>query len=474
MALDTLVSLAGGARALAQAEQLATSEALSELRCEGAGPRITGRWQGSGARPYRISIELGRRPTRHACSCPSRQRPCKHVLALLARWSRDPLAFERHGQLDAFAVGPGPGDVAPPSIRNAAPASTASERTACIRRHRERQLLGLQLAERLLVRWLTEGLNRLHAETLHEASHRLDDLDGLHLPVVSAQLRAILHTALSSARDEAQEEALAVQLGRAWTLLRRGTAWADATAGDPDGSALPDEAALQSALGRRWTPAELRLLETERDLTLVELAWRRFEDPGLRARVEASLLYDLGGAGWMVERKVTPWARLGHARPKASYPEPLVVRSAQLWPVQHGRPDAACPRVRWSAGAAQSRPGGPPDWARLLEAGQSIAAIRARHAALRSRPWHERVVHPELLQVQSIEEVGGVLWVCDPSGTWQRLHGPPEALDTICHLGLPEETRAAVVEIGEGLSADAPTFELLALLTPQGPVRLAG
>ena len=476
MALDTLVSLAGGARALAQAEQLAMSDALSQLRCEDGGPRLTGRWQGNGASPYRISIELGRRPTRHACTCPSRQRPCKHVLALLARWSREPTAFERHGQLDAFASAPAPGNVAAQVHRNATPNGTDAERIACIRRHRERQVLGLQLSEQLVVRWLLDGLKRLDAMTLRDASDRLEELEGLHLPAVTAQLRALLHTAVTTDRDEAQEEAVAVQLGRAWTLIRRGFAWAAATGSDdlPGNGAWRNEAALQSALGRRWTPAELRLLKAERDLTLVELAWRRFEDPGPRARVEASLLYDLEGAGWMVERKLTPWSRLGQARPKASYPEPLRVRSAQCWPVQAGRPDAACPRVRWETGAAQSRPGSSRDWARLQEAAQPLAAIRARHVALRSTPWHERVIHPELLRVQSIEVAEGSMWLCDPDGAWQQLQGPPDALATLSCVGLPPEGRTAVVEVAEGPTIDAPTFELLALITPRGPVRLAG
>ncbi|HLT30500.1 MAG TPA: SWIM zinc finger family protein [Myxococcaceae bacterium] len=478
MALDTLASLAGGARALAQAEQLAMSDAFSHLRCEDGGPRLTGRWKGSGRAPYRISIELARRPIRHGCTCPSRQRPCKHVLALLARWSRDPDAFERHGQLDAFAVAhaPTPGEVPPP--RSLAGETTGDERLACVRRHRGRQAVGLELAEALLVRWVIAGLRHLDAVALRDASKRLEELEGLHLPALAARLRILLQTASAPGRDvDAHAAAVALHLSRAWTLLRRGRTWAEAAAREPapdDLAGWQEEAALQSALGRRWTPAELKLLGMERDLTLVELAWRRVEDPGLRARIESSLLFDLEGAGWMEERKVTPWARLGHVRPKTSYRDLLKVVGAQRWPVQEGRPDAACPRVRWSAGAARSSPAMPSDWARLVACAQPLSAVGARHAALRARPWHAPIEHPELLQVQSIEQSDGALWLRDPTGERQRLHGPPESVATLTFHGLPRDTRAAVVLVIEGPGVETPTFELLTLITPQGPVRLAG
>jgi hypothetical protein len=39
-----------------------------------------------GTRPYQIVLDLGPPPA-YACSCPSRKVPCKHVLALLLRWS---------------------------------------------------------------------------------------------------------------------------------------------------------------------------------------------------------------------------------------------------------------------------------------------------------------------------------------------------------------------------------------------------
>jgi hypothetical protein len=47
---------------------------------------VWGRSKGTASAPYQSIAELGERPAFH-CSCPSRKVPCKHVLALLLRWS---------------------------------------------------------------------------------------------------------------------------------------------------------------------------------------------------------------------------------------------------------------------------------------------------------------------------------------------------------------------------------------------------
>lgn len=50
---------------------------------------VWGECKGSGAKPYLAAVHLdGDRGPAYKCGCPSRKIPCKHVLALLALWSR--------------------------------------------------------------------------------------------------------------------------------------------------------------------------------------------------------------------------------------------------------------------------------------------------------------------------------------------------------------------------------------------------
>lgn len=82
--VEQVEALAPRAAAITAAQPLAASARWSGL---GADDRaVWGACQGSGAEPYDVVVDhvtVGWR-----CTCPSRQRPCKHVLALLLLWVR--------------------------------------------------------------------------------------------------------------------------------------------------------------------------------------------------------------------------------------------------------------------------------------------------------------------------------------------------------------------------------------------------
>ncbi len=82
--VEQVEALAPRAAAISAAQPLATPRRWSGL---GADERVVwGSCQGSGAEPYDTVVDhvtVGWR-----CTCPSRQRPCKHVLALLLLWVR--------------------------------------------------------------------------------------------------------------------------------------------------------------------------------------------------------------------------------------------------------------------------------------------------------------------------------------------------------------------------------------------------
>jgi hypothetical protein len=77
--------LAPDAASMAAAERLARSGSWQELG--GSGRGVWGLCHGSGTAPYESVVALERMDG--ACTCPSRKRPCKHVLALLLMWTDD-------------------------------------------------------------------------------------------------------------------------------------------------------------------------------------------------------------------------------------------------------------------------------------------------------------------------------------------------------------------------------------------------
>lgn len=55
-------------------------------------PLVWGECPGSGSRSYRVAVHVDAdNGPACTCSCPSRKTPCKHVLGLLLRWTRDEL-----------------------------------------------------------------------------------------------------------------------------------------------------------------------------------------------------------------------------------------------------------------------------------------------------------------------------------------------------------------------------------------------
>jgi len=73
---------------MSAAQSLATPTRWSQLGADSTG--VWGSFQGSGAEPYDTIVDHAR--LGFSCSCPSRQTPCKHALALLLLWVRGQIA----------------------------------------------------------------------------------------------------------------------------------------------------------------------------------------------------------------------------------------------------------------------------------------------------------------------------------------------------------------------------------------------
>lgn len=85
-----VAELAPDARSMAAARKLASAGPWSEVGA--TDTLVWGRCQGSGARPYQVSIDLT--GPAWSCTCPSRKLPCKHALALLLLWVESDGAVE--------------------------------------------------------------------------------------------------------------------------------------------------------------------------------------------------------------------------------------------------------------------------------------------------------------------------------------------------------------------------------------------
>lgn len=85
MTLDkaTVQVIAGNSSNYANGEKLAADSHWVRFGVVDAD-FLWGECKGSGPEPYQVSFRLSERKGK--CSCPSRQRPCKHIIALAVRY----------------------------------------------------------------------------------------------------------------------------------------------------------------------------------------------------------------------------------------------------------------------------------------------------------------------------------------------------------------------------------------------------
>ena len=80
-------SLAPNPAAFANAQKISRSGDFSGLSVTADKTLIFGECKGSGKNPYRTSADFSGESPICRCSCPSRQFPCKHALALMLEYS---------------------------------------------------------------------------------------------------------------------------------------------------------------------------------------------------------------------------------------------------------------------------------------------------------------------------------------------------------------------------------------------------
>lgn len=347
---------APNADAIKNGEALVRKGQLAALSRDASDTLLFGQCAGSGKEPYRPSADFADpgAPV-YRCSCPSRQFPCKHVLALLYA----------HAAGQPFAVAEVPADLAAKRAKNEArtekkqteatappPASPKRASTAALAKKLRAQLAGLDLLD-TVVRDLTRaGLANFNAKTARAVEDQAKQLGDAYLPGAQVALRAL------SMQAAAKQDALALgQLVRLHALGRRGREFLEKRLADP---ALPPDtgSSIAEGLGHAWQIAELRAAGLARtDVELVQLAFHCHEDPARHEFVDRGLWLDLTTGDLGETRHYRPFKAVKHLR--ADDTVFGAVRVPELVTYPHG--GDLNPRIRWETTTA-TRPLAPGDF----------------------------------------------------------------------------------------------------------------
>lgn len=366
---------------------------------------------GSAQNPYYVSfdVSLSENEPICSCSCPSRQTPCKHVLGLMYE-----LLAGRE-----FAVDEPPAYVTRARAKRTAEKERAEARLERSRRHDaaakekhlERQIEGIDKAEKFTAELLRSGLSALPELTTQSIERLAAELGNCGLSGAHDMLERIarLDRALRQGEMERQPchaailrelASLRVMLQRARTLLSRQLGAGGYAMEEPD---------LYEMLGGEWNADELRSIGScRKNARLVQLSFDVSGDASRRARAERAFWLELT-RGDVVHTLSTRPSRM----PKGVGTDDTCFSLLEI-PMLYEAPTAPCPCVWWDEAVSKELTEAELSAVRGFAAARVSDAVRAAADVL-SEPLLPGYV-PVLLRVGAVGYVGKTLVLEDGEG----------------------------------------------------------
>ncbi len=347
---EVALRVAPDEQVLTDARGLIRKNKFANLGLSTDGTWLLGECQGSAKEPYQVSVDLavpdapvGR------CNCPSRKFPCKHGVGLMLLYAQDAGTFLPREPDEALRA---KRDKAAARAEKVATAAPKKVNTAALGKKIQAQRDGLDLLEKLLIDLASSGqwFEELRLERLRRQSKQLTDA---YLKGAAYSVNSLVLLGESNDEDEGRgripdEEKLAIGadiLAQLWAMVQKGRNYLDERLAS-DESAAEADAVVENVLGKSWQLAELcKKGYFRQNLSLLELAYERFDDPPGEMRVEISHLLELNSGDLLQAITFRPFKAMQHVPEQPSYGQPLAVREAAVYPGFLNR------RVRWEKGA---------------------------------------------------------------------------------------------------------------------------
>ncbi len=439
---QSVAEMAPNDAALVAGRGLVKKGALHKLARNDDGTLVFGLCKGSGKQPYEVSMDLatgGDRPTCR-CTCPSRQFPCKHQIALMLAFCANGAAFpvqeppaallEKRAKLveKAEKKATAPAEAAPRKVDKAAAAKKAKEQSDA-----------LDTLETFMVDLVGAGLGGLTAKSIKAIDTQAKRMADADMRKASATLQHL--SALVSADDDddddddegkkaarglsAERQArIAALVTQLWVTVRKGRKALDGKLeeGASQGEA---DAQVESILGRAWQLADLKeagYWVTGR--TLIELAHERSDDPVTEFQTASGYLLDLGDGSIVEEQTALPYKALKFgAKLRASRLGVLDVKEAALYPGE-----VVNRRIRWDekANVVTERPRTPADHEAVHRLAKPLDPLVKLYRNQIKNPLNppDAVV---LLSVARFGTAGDALVAEDAAGGRLVIRDPPRA-----------------------------------------------
>lgn len=469
---------APNAEAIKNGRGLVLKNKFTKLHISEDEALLFGECQGSGKEPYRCSCDFARpdKPT-HRCSCPSRQFPCKHCLALL-------YAFAQKKKFITAAV---PEDVQ--AKREKLQARVEKKETeadkpkkvnlGALAKKIKAQLDGIDVLERLTLDLVRVGIGNMNAKLAGQMEEQAKQLGNAYLPGAQAALHT--YTRLFAGDDgkfaeqsTAQRERIYSdaldQLGRLHALVKQGRAYLQRRLEDPD--LKPDtDSAIAAWLGHAWQLRELKdagLVESEAEL--VQLAFNSHDDPARQEYIDTGVWMTLGNGRIRLTQNYRPYKAAKFIKSDDSVFQVAQVKELCVYPGDVN------PRVRWEG--MLPRPLEPADLQKIRSHGQADFAtvIKEVKTHIKGALADKQPIHA--LNFKQLGRVGTTLVAEDARGNRLVLTDSGMAEEPpSCHLLslLPKDSftnNTLIARFRHDLDTRKLQIKPLSIVTPTSIIRL--
>lgn len=328
--------------ALANAKKISGSGGFRKLCISADNTLLFGDCYGSGSKPYNASVDLSGETPVFRCSCPSRQIPCKHCLALMYDWTAK----------KEFTVEDIPEDIsrkrekiekraekaAASTDEKAAPKPNKSAAGKKLKKQRE----GLELAEKFVTDVMENGIGSLNKAACDQYSTLARQLGDYYLPEPQAMMNDIIQAVRNISENPDDKEtnniiALCVRLGSA---IKKSREYIDSKL--ESGEVLPEDNILYEEMGGIWKLSQLKELGLFREnAALLQLSFARTDIPSRQTVIDEGYWIELDSGDIFRTDNIRPYKAMKYIQTEDAKFDLYVTKELYLYPGSLNR------RVRW-------------------------------------------------------------------------------------------------------------------------------
>lgn len=307
---ELILSLATNQNAITNAKKIVSSGGFVTLYQTENKDLIFGECKGSGKSGYQTSADFSGDTPIFRCSCPSRQFPCKHSLAIMYAWLNG----------KKFETADVPEDVqkkrekiekriekAKEEVANG-PKKPSKTSLAAAKKKLQKQLEGLELAETFATDLLNRGVSSINGSSSASYKNLAKQLGDYYLPELQAIMLEIITAAerLSSQPDDKELNRLVALCVRLSSSVKKSKEYIHTKLKNEN--VQLEDSILYEAMGGVWKLTQLREIGLYKEnARIVQLSFNVIDDTIHKANIETGYWIDLDNGEISKTENIRPY-----------------------------------------------------------------------------------------------------------------------------------------------------------------------